>query len=123
MVDFTGKLFNGVTARRRSHGTILKLCLCALFCVTVDAAIKGRASTFEYRSPLYYSQKYSYLSGTKVPQNEKPSNSSFADDGCGDNSVRFKSDGYCYPVLRQGPCENLRYWVTVDPDTYEVRIY
>jgi hypothetical protein len=60
------------------------------------------------------------LNGATVPQNGKPSNSSYPDDGCGDYSVRFKGDGYCYPLLKIGPCENVLFWITVDPYTYEV---
>ena len=115
MVDFTGK-------RCRSSLLYLVVFAVSLYGANASFAINGTASTFEYRSPQYYSKQYSYSAGPKVPQNGKPSKSSFPDDGCGYNSVRFKGDGYCYPVLRQGPCENLRYWVTVDPDTNEVRI-
>ena len=114
MVDFTGK-------RCGSSLLFLVVFAVSLYRATASFAINGTASTFENPSPLYYYKQYSYSDGTKVPQNGKPSKFSFPDDGCGDNSIRFKSNGYCYPVLRQGPCKNLRYWVTVDPDTYEVR--
>jgi hypothetical protein len=65
-------------------------------------------------------ENYPPLSGAKVPQNGKASNSSYPDDGCGDYSVRFKGDGYCYSLLKKGPCENVLFWITVDPYTYEV---
>ncbi|XP_046441044.1 uncharacterized protein LOC124191993 [Daphnia pulex] len=64
-------------------------------------------------------ENYPPLSGAKVPQNGKASNSSYPDDGCGDYSVRFKGDGYCYSLLKKGPCENVLFWITVDPYTYE----
>ncbi|KAK4018494.1 Uncharacterized protein APZ42_027258 [Daphnia magna] len=76
-------------------------------------------------SPTYPSSpgtsynSYPTYNAASVPQNEKPSNASFPDDGCGDYAVRFKDDGYCYPVLKKGPCKSLLYWVTVDPYTYE----
>jgi hypothetical protein len=68
-------------------------------------------------------ESYPPFNGAKVPQNGKPSNSSYPDDGCGDYSVRFKGDGYCYPLLKKGPCENVLFWITVDPYTYEVGFF
>ena len=42
--------------------------------------------------------------------------------GCGDNSV-WMTDGKCYPLLRQGPCSNPRYWLTIDPKSLKVRFF
>lgn len=54
----------------------------------------------------------------KVPHKKKSlSTKPHPDDGCGSHSVRFKCDGKCYPVLKQGPCRNIHDWVTVDPET------
>lgn len=44
----------------------------------------------------------------------------YRDDGCRDFSVRFKSDGRCHPLLKQGPCLSKYDWVTVDPYTLQV---
>lgn len=60
----------------------------------------------------------------KVPHNKKSfSKKPHPDDGCGDHSVRFKDDGLCYPVLKQGPCSSVHYWITVDPETLKVIYY
>lgn len=77
-------------------------------------------------------EKYAYKPANKyypvckeIPENKRPSrsNESIPDDGCGDYSVRFKYDGYCYPLLKQGPCPTIYQWVTLDPYTYEVIFY
>ena len=39
--------------------------------------------------------------------------------GCGDSSVRM-TDGKCYPLLRQGPCSDPGYWLTIDPNSLTV---
>lgn len=53
-------------------------------------------------------------------QQMMPVNGSIPEDGCDSNSVRFKNDGICYPVLSRGPCNDPKKWVTVNPYTFEV---
>nr|CAH0105206.1 unnamed protein product [Daphnia galeata] len=43
------------------------------------------------------------------------------DDGCDSNSVKFDSDGQCYPLRGREPCSDPRQWVTVDPKTFKGR--
>ena len=40
-------------------------------------------------------------------------------DTCTDSSARY-IDGNCYPLLRQGPCQDPRQWYTLDPFTFQV---
>lgn len=42
-----------------------------------------------------------------------------SDDHCGDSSSRF-GDGYCYPIMKRGPCSPTA-WVTVDPTEATVK--
>lgn len=45
----------------------------------------------------------------------------FPDDGCEDGSIRFgTNNGTCHPVLKRGPCQDPRTWMTVDPLRLEV---
>ena len=44
-------------------------------------------------------------------------------DGCGDSSIRMTEDGKCHPLLRQGPCSNPRFWLTIDPISLKVRAH
>ena len=44
-------------------------------------------------------------------------------DGCGDSSIRMTADGKCHPLLRQGPCSNPRFWLTIDPKSLKVRVF
>ena len=49
-----------------------------------------------------------------------PANGSIPDDGCDSNSVKFESDGQCYPLMGREPCSDSRQWVTIDPKTFKV---
>jgi hypothetical protein len=93
-----------------------------IFVVAIAVALASNAPTYPSTSGISY-ESYPSFNGPKIPQNRKPSNDSYPDDGCGDYSVRYKGDGYCYPVLKKGPCENVLFWITVDPYTYEVRMF
>jgi hypothetical protein len=93
-----------------------------IFVVAIAVALASNAPTYPSTSGISY-ESYPSFNGPKIPQNRKPSNDSYPDDGCGDYSVRYKGDGYCYPVLKKGPCENVLFWITVDPYTYEVKMF
>lgn len=84
---------------------------------TYTSSIDTSALQYDYTTNNYYPEC------APVEENRKPLNGSYPDDGCGDYSVRFKSDGNCYPLLKRGPCSSIYYWVTVHPDTYEVIYY
>jgi hypothetical protein len=57
---------------------------------------------------------------TPVYDQEFSANGSIPDDGCDSNSVKFDSDGQCYPLMGREPCNDPRQWVTVDPKTFKV---
>lgn len=87
-----------------------------------------KTSTRKYGYNSYKPRKYKMDKPENIecaPVMEKPTitSGSSPDDGCGDYSVRFKSDGKCYPLMKQGPCDSIYYWVTVDPKTFEVIYY
>ncbi|XP_046447337.1 uncharacterized protein LOC124196362 [Daphnia pulex] len=94
-----------------------------IFATAVALVLANNAPTYpSYISSTTdksYGSYRPFNAAAPVPQNKKPSNASFADDGCGDSSVRFKGDGYCYPLLKKGPCYSVLLWITVDPYTYE----
>lgn len=94
----------------------------AIFATAIAVVMANNTPNYPSSAGNSYGN-YPPFNGPKVPQNGKPSNASYPDDGCGDYSVRFKGDGYCYPVLKKGPCENVLFWITVDPYTYEVRFF
>ncbi len=95
-----------------------------IFAIAVALVLANNAQTYpSYNSSTIDNSYGSYRpfnAVAPVPQNRKPSNASYLDDGCGDSSVRFKGDGYCYPLLKKGPCYSVLFWITVDPHTYEV---
>lgn len=93
-----------------------------VFTAAFSLALAINSSTYPSSPGTYYSS-YPTYDVASIPQNGKPSNASFPDDGCGDYAVRFKDDGYCYPVLKKGPCKSALYWVTVDPYTYDVSTF
>ena len=57
---------------------------------------------------------------TPVYDQEFLAKGSIPDDGCDSNSVKFDSDGQCYPLRGREPCSDPRQWVTVDPKTFKV---
>ena len=57
---------------------------------------------------------------TPVYDQEFSANGSIPNDRCDSNSVKFDSDGQCYPLMGREPCSDPRQWVTVDPETFKV---
>ena len=94
-----------------------------ILCVLIVGLTSGSDIVNEYPSQKkkYETSEYpKELVRAPVPENTKPGDFSLPDDKCGDFSVRFKDDDYCYPLLERGPCSNPYFWVTVDPYTFKV---
>lgn len=108
-----------MTVKRSVTSTVILVIVIVMLTTDSTGSVSSPIVNFHYKSA---SNSYSDSVSPRVPENKKPLNGSFPDDGCGDNAVRFKNDSYCYKVLTQGPCSSIFYWVTVDPYTYEVTI-